>query len=316
MNHIEELGLKDLKNADEYVKEFDDQLSKVFKVYYYSSTMEAGREELAALTDEDFTTLGGLQQIRWAPSQHRAILKLEKNYKSLCMHCESVAADKNHARNAECEGVLGFLSSLKFVKMMIFLLDLHQVMKSLSLQFQREHLLIIEVEPLLERTFLHLENLRGGKGTKMLQFGQSFQETCSFKGVDLNRARHNTRTKHQSRIEEFTRSEEQSITTSLFKSYDFYIDFVKKTFQTRINAVFTEPITLFRIFLFRRWPAKDDSTFTSFGDEEVKSMLKHFAHRFNPQTSIKAIQEWLLFKHAALQKIEGDIFKQSQISRR
>ena len=67
--------------------------------------------------------------------------------------------------------------------------------------------------------------------------------------------------------------------------------------------MFTEPITLFRIFLFRRWPAKDDSTFTSFGDEEVKSMLKHFAHRFNPQTSIKAIQEWLLFKHAALQKI-------------
>ena len=43
----------------------------------------------------------------------------------------------------------------------------------------------------------------------------------------------------------------------------------------RFNAV-NKPITLFWIFRFRRWPAKDDSTFTSFGDEEVKSQLKHF----------------------------------------
>ena len=303
VNHIEELGLKDFKEADDYIKEFDEQLSKVFKVYYYSSTMEAGREELARLTDDDFTSLGGLQQIRWAPSQHRAILKLEKNYKNLHLHCESVAADKHNERNAECEGVLGFLSSLKFVKMMIFLLDLHAVMKSLSLQFQREQLLIVEVEPLLEKTFLHLENLRGGKGTKMLQFADSFEQTGNFKGVELNRARHYTRTKHQSRIEHFVLSEQESISVSLFKSFDFYIDFVKKSFKERFKAVFSEPITWFRIFLYKRWPLKDDPTFTTYGDQEVKSLLKHFAHRFSPERSIKATQECLLFKHAALQKV-------------
>ena len=66
--------MSDLKNADPYVREFDEHLKKIFSIHYYSSVMEAGREEITALLDEDFTTLGGLNQIRWAPSQHRALV--------------------------------------------------------------------------------------------------------------------------------------------------------------------------------------------------------------------------------------------------
>ena len=68
-----ELGIGDLKDADPSVEEFNEQLQKIFKVYYYSSTMESAREEMALLSDDDFTILGGLNQIRWAPSQHRAL---------------------------------------------------------------------------------------------------------------------------------------------------------------------------------------------------------------------------------------------------
>ena len=69
----------------------------MFKLYYYSSTtMEADRCELAMLTDEDFSSLGGLNQIRWAASQHGALQKLAKNYAGLATHVENVAADKRH----------------------------------------------------------------------------------------------------------------------------------------------------------------------------------------------------------------------------
>ena len=51
INHLLELGIGDLKGADPYVLEFSENLQKIFKMYYYSSVMEADREELAFLTD-------------------------------------------------------------------------------------------------------------------------------------------------------------------------------------------------------------------------------------------------------------------------
>ena len=114
------------------MEEFNEQLQKFFKVYYYSSTMESAREEMPLLSDDDFTTLGGLNQIRWAPSQHRALIKLDKNYTNLTKHIEHVAASTRHDRKAECEGILGFATSLKFLKMMMFMIDLHSILKVVS----------------------------------------------------------------------------------------------------------------------------------------------------------------------------------------
>ena len=187
INHLLELGIGDLKDADPYVEVFNEQLQKIFKVYYYSSTMESAREEMALLSDDDFTTLGGLNQIRWAPSQHRALIKLDKNYTNLTKHIEHVAASTRHDRKAECEGILGFATSLKFLKMMMFMIDLHSILKVVSLCFQKEEILIIEVEPILQKAFTAIENLRGGKGLKMLHFADNFQETGTYKGLEINR---------------------------------------------------------------------------------------------------------------------------------
>ena len=168
------------------------------------------------MTDDDFTTLGGLQQIRWSPSQHRTLSKLDKKYKNLVQHLENVAATANHERKEECEGVLTIITSLKFLKMMMFLLDLHGVLKFLSLEFQRNEILIIEVEELLNRSFMALQNLRGGKGNKMFQFSEEFERTGKYKGVELNRARHQTRSQVQARMNQFVAKniEENECTSS------------------------------------------------------------------------------------------------------
>ena len=155
---------------------------------------------MALLSDDDFTTLGGLNQIRWAPSQHRALIKLDKNYTNLTKHIEHVAASTRHDRKAECEGILGFATSLKFLKMMMFMIDLHSILKVVSLCFQKEEILIIEVEPILQKAFTAIENLLGGKGLKMLQFAENFQETGTYKGVEINQTRHETRFKVQARL--------------------------------------------------------------------------------------------------------------------
>ena len=141
----------------------------------------------------------------------------------LARHAENVAADKNHDPKAECEGVLTIISSLKFVKMLMFLLDLHEVTKCLSLAFQREEFLLIEVKPLLKQTILNLQNLQEGKGLKMLEFSDCFEETGQYKGVELNRARYATRSKTQARLEQFSlnKQENEEMYQALFSSYDF-----------------------------------------------------------------------------------------------
>ena len=53
------------------------------------------------------------------------------------------------------------------MKMLVFMLDLQQVMKFLSLHFQRNDLLLIEVGALLRKVYIDLENIKGGKVTQM-----------------------------------------------------------------------------------------------------------------------------------------------------
>ena len=47
-----------------------------FQIYYFLFQMMLDAEDLAALQDEDFTHLGGLNQIHWAPTQTEQWRKL------------------------------------------------------------------------------------------------------------------------------------------------------------------------------------------------------------------------------------------------
>ena len=269
--------------------------------------MEADREELALLTDEDFTTLGGLQKIRWSPSQYRALYKLDKNYKNVTQHTENVAATGNHERKEECEGVLSIVTSLKFLKIMMFLIDLHRVLKFLSLQFQRNDILIIEVEPLLNKTFMALQNLRGGKGMKMLEFSDDFESTGMYKGVKLNRTRHLTRSKTQARMEQFSnenRTENACITSELFSSYNFYVDYVIQALKERFSVLFEEPFSFFRIFDYQMWLEENTPDFLLYGDTELASLLARFKHMYSAKEMRLAKIEWLPFKAAAVAKVQ------------
>ena len=238
--------------------------------------MEADRQEIAQLMDEDFTTLGGLNQIRWAASQHRALQKLKEKYSRPVCHDESVAADYKDDRNAECEGVLTNISGLKFVKMLVFLLDVHEICKIVSKQFQRQNILLIEIKALLKRTLLGLENLCGGKGKQMLLFTDSYEETGKYKGVELNRVRHETRSKSQACMEQFSlnhHAENEALHEVLFKSYDFYVNVLTASLKQRFSPFVEEPLCFFEIFDYTTWPDRNTDHFSLYGDKDVDSFL-------------------------------------------
>jgi hypothetical protein len=106
-------------------------------MYHYSSQLTLDAEDHSLFNDEDFSKISGLHQVRWASSQARALSKIDNNFFIICMRLENVAADRTHKRIEECEGLLNHIIGLKFLKMLMFLLDLHDIMKFLSLQFQK-----------------------------------------------------------------------------------------------------------------------------------------------------------------------------------
>ena len=140
---------------------------------------------------------------------------------------------------------------------------MHGVLKFLCLEFNIE-ILIIEVEALLNQSFMALQNLRGGKGNKMFQFSEEFERTGKYKGVELNRARHQTRSQVQARMDQFVAKniEENECTSSqLFNSFNGYVNFVIAALKERFAPISKEPISLFRIFDFQLWPEESSQEF-------------------------------------------------------
>ena len=88
----------------------------------------------------------------------------------------------------------------------------------------------------------------------MLSFAKEYKCNRTYKGVVLNRARHNTQSKEQSRIDNFVRPtkrgevEAAEIKASLFHSFDFYISYVKESLLQRFGPLNKDPLCWFSIF--------------------------------------------------------------------
>ena len=80
----------------------------------------------------------------------------------------------------------------------------------------------------------------------MLRFAENFEETGTYKGVQLNRARVLTRGKTQARLDEYgvcQTAEEDNTTVAavLFCSLNFYVDAVTNALNERFSVFKEEP---------------------------------------------------------------------------
>ena len=220
------------------------------------------------------------------------------------MHLENVAADRTHKRREECEGLFNHITGLKFLKMLMFLLDLHDIMKFLSLQFQKKFLLLINVLPLLEKSLLDVANLQGGKVPNMLRFASDFEHTAKNRGVQLNRGRVAARTQRQARLHEYgicaqAQDNNTSVAAMLFGPFNFYCQAVTDALNERFSVFKEEPFCCFVIFDFRRWPSTSTKTaFEKYGDMELAKILHWYRNIIPEESCIAAKCEWLHFKVA------------------
>ena len=127
----------------------------------------------------------------------------------------------------------------------------------------------------------------------MLQFALAFQETGKFKDTVLNRGRNETRRLHQARTEQIAiqnMEDETAATTALFNSFNFYADFLIAILKERFAPITLEPIAYFSIFDYNNCPQPVGSaSFNSYGDTEVRNLLKHFSLMYSVKEKTQAM---------------------------
>lgn len=169
---ILELGVGDAIKTVPYLQSLMDSVSQIFRFYYYSPKK---RRELHGFTDvfEEQAAYysSGSQKTRWVARRHRALLALGKNFAITVKHLEHVGS-RTGEDAAKAKGMVKAIKTEKFVRFLYFLLDVTNILRELSLQFQSDDLFITKVSMKLETA---LTKLAGLKDSDPLPITATFQ---------------------------------------------------------------------------------------------------------------------------------------------
>ena len=157
--HRLELSVLDaLKFDDKYLEKFNDIINDIFRFYYRSAVRRKELQQIADLYDAELKKLGLLKQIRWIVSRSWALSLLEVNYPILVYDLESKAYGSNETAK-KASGYVKFLKQPKFLFYLHFLQDLVAILKSVSLKFQEDTLLMCEIPRIVSDLQNHLDTL-------------------------------------------------------------------------------------------------------------------------------------------------------------
>ena len=258
--HRLELAVLDAVKPCSYLSRFEDTVKSIFKFYFYSPKRRREVNEIANILEEDTVYYSGIQATRWLASRHRAICSLEKHFPTTVMHLQHKAGLSDE-QGQRAKGILKELLSEKFVKYLYFTMDVTKVLSTLSKTFQSDELCITDVVTSLETTLTLLEELRLEKGPHYKRFIESYSEETAILKCGKN----------NSQEVQLTRAG-----TSIDSQFDSFLIEVKGYLDTRFGNLQEQPLSYFRVFDPREMP-QERSRLASHGNNEVKSLVQHFA---------------------------------------
>ncbi|KAJ8042608.1 hypothetical protein HOLleu_09403 [Holothuria leucospilota] len=185
--HRLELAVLDALKSNSYLKEVEDIIEEVYKLYHYSPKKRRELKELSTVMDEALSQYGSISTIRWLASRSRAAETLLKNFPATITHMEQMVEIGKATEKPKCKGLLKKMKTVKFVKYLHFVLDFTKQLSILSQQFQKEHSLIIDVMEELETATLHLTEFKLASGPKVCEFENTYdEEHKTYRGITLS----------------------------------------------------------------------------------------------------------------------------------
>ena len=153
------------------------------------------------------------------------------------------------------------------------MLDFTSVLSEVSVLFQTEDILLIEIMPSLETAVLNLQNLKYHPGENLVHF------------MDDLRAGNLTQLRLKGTIDT------ELIMEPLYEQMiEAAIDFI----QSRFSALNKAPFSLFQMFDFTIWPYNQENLAVH-GNTELNQLLQHFEELFD-EVRRGIVKEWPYFK--------------------
>ena len=249
INHGLELSILDIRKDESYINELESVIKCVFSFYHYSAKRVRALELVAATLDVHLAHFGGIQAIRWVSSQHRALQALHTNYTATCEHLDNIAVSGSKDSAKAC-GLLRKLKSSKFITFLHFMLDLTNIIVPLSLTFQKNDLIVIDVLPIIETAMLSLQEMKSRPGDCVSSIVPGFE----FAGVMLS----------------------HSIEPELQDLHKAILDNAVTQIDKRFKALQVSPLSDFSVLDYKSWPL-DTKELASYGNKNVNNLVQHFA---------------------------------------
>ena len=179
--HKLELSVLDAAKSMPYLQIFEETIKSIFNFYHFSTKRRRKLAEIAVLLSAMLTNYSSVKAVRWVASKSRALLAVKKNFASTFMHSEDASqGSKDVKTKGKAASIHREITTVRFVKMLHFMLALMDIITETSKIFQREKLTIAEVPDIIQETKMKLMKLKQHIGKHSKEFYDNLTASKQF----------------------------------------------------------------------------------------------------------------------------------------
>lgn len=276
--HKLELSVLDAAKSMPYLQIFEETIKSIFNFYHFSTKRRRELAEIADLLSTMLTNYSSVKAVRWVASKSRALLAVKKNFASTVMHTEDASQGSKDAKTkGKAASIHKEITTVRFVKMLHFMLDLMDIITETSKIFQREKLTIPEVPDIIQETTMKLMNLKQHIGKHSKEFYDNLTASKQFGDQKI-----------QLKGAAPAAYKEDNDIKKLLENAISYL-------QSRFKNFKEAPLVYFKIFNFKFWP-REQEQLALFGGDDVQCIVDHYKEQLSGDECNKIPQEWVALK--------------------
>ena len=302
--HKLELGVLDAVKAFPSLATFEQTIKDIYAYYHFSPKRRREVREMAEILDMVTVQYGTVKSVRWVASKTRALQAVQKNLVATAMHTEDQASGEGTSRDPKSMSkgrkINKEITTVRFVKMLHFMLDYLELITKTSRIFQQRALLLPEVPGVIQQTTMALTSLATlmGKNTREFYKGlnadkltfQVGQSTLQLKGPS---------------VASYTEDNDMKTLTKQTINY----------LETRFQVFSEPPLSYFKVFNFTFWPSGQNAL-AVYGAEEIQALADHYQSLLSEEERDNMPTEWVTlkqhvghFRTSPMLQVYGDLLR-------